>query len=120
MPNVVSERNNFYFQQYFPSQTIQPEMIYKLLRFPFDWKTTFGFMGAMAIQYLMFLCGMRIGACALILAAGSYLHGIAISKCIKGSLFAINRNAKSKANRSHLLEQIIEFLQLHSNTQQLS
>lgn len=77
-------------------------------------------MVAMAIQYAMFSRGEMIGACALTLAIGSYLYAIAISKCLKASLFAINRNAKSKANRRHLLEQIIEFLDMHSKSQQLS
>lgn len=77
-------------------------------------------MVAMAVQYTMFSCGMKIGACALVFASGAYFYGIAISECIKMSLFAINENAKSKTNRCHLLEQIIEFLKLHSGAQQLS
>lgn len=61
-----------------------------------------------------------IGACILVLAIGSYLYVIAMSKSIKGSLFAIKRNAQANADQSILEEQIIEFLKLHSSAKRLS
>lgn len=54
------------------------------------------------------------------LSIGSYLYGIAYSKAIKGSLFTINQSIQAQADPSILLEQLTEFLELHSNAKQLS
>lgn len=68
----------------------------------------------------MFTHGVAIIACVLGLAIGSFLYGMALSKDIKMSLFYINRNARAEGDQSILLEQIVEFLQLHSSSKQLS
>lgn len=74
----------------------------------------------MAIQCVMFSRGELIGACVLVLSIGSYMYGMAHNKIIKGCLFAINRNAQIKSNRSHLFEQIVEFMESHANAKKLS
>lgn len=89
-------------------------------RFPWNWKNPFGFLIAIAIQNALFSYALMIGACLVAFGIGAYLYEIAVSNCIKGSLFAINRNTQAKADQSILLEQFIEFLKLHSNAKQLS
>lgn len=93
---------------------------HSIRRFPFDSKNPFGFLVAIAIQYVMFSRGELVGACALVLAIGSYLYSMAITKSIKACLFAIMRNVKYQNNRTHLFKQFVEFIKLHSGAQQLS
>lgn len=45
---------------------------------------------------------------------------IALNKIVKASLFNFNRNIRAKADQTVLLEQLIEFLELHSSAKQLS
>lgn len=68
----------------------------------------------------MFSFGMEIGAGVFVLSIGAYLYGVSLSKEIKVSLFAINRNSQSKTDQTILLGQIIEFLEVHSSGQRLS
>lgn len=89
-------------------------------RFPFDWKNPVGFLIAISIQYTMFKYGSRICTCFFALSIGSQLYAIALSKAIKGSLLSINQNNQAKSDEPILLEQINEFIELHSNAQQLS
>lgn len=42
------------------------------------------------MQYIMQMCLLLTGACALVFGIGAYLFLIAISKCLKVSLFGIN------------------------------
>lgn len=88
-------------------------------RLPFDWKSPYGYLIAIAIQYVMGRYGYMIGASIFVLSIGAYLYGNSLSKGIKGSLFAFNRNVRAKTDQSILLEQVIEFLELHSNAKQL-
>lgn len=71
------------------------------------------------MEYVVFLHGVRIGACVLILAIGSYLYAVGLCKRIKESLFAIIRSTQTKTDQSILLGEIIEFIELHSSAQQL-
>lgn len=89
-------------------------------RVPFDMKNPLGFLMALTMQGTMFCYGMTVGSYVLALAAGAYSYGIALSKCIKGSLFCINRSTLAKIDQSILLEQFAEFIDLHSSTEQLS
>lgn len=90
-------------------------------RFPFVWKNPFGFLAVSTMEYVMFLQGMKIGACILVLGIGSFLYAIALSKIIKKILFAINRNTQcDKIDSSIFVEQIVEFMELHLSAQQLS
>lgn len=92
----------------------------QIQRLPFDWKNPFNFLIAIAIQCAMLLCGLSIGSCVLAFTIGSYFYAIGLSKTVTGILFSFNRNIQSKADRSILLEQLIEFLGFHSRSKQLS
>lgn len=74
----------------------------------------------MAMLYTMILFGLRISACVLALAIASYLYAIALSKVVKGCLFSIHRSAQAKTDQATLLDQAIEFLEVHSSAKQLS
>lgn len=89
-------------------------------RFPFDWKTPLGFLIAMGAQYTVLSYLTMIGGCVLVLGIGTFLYLMTMSKCIKSCLFAIGRNAELKSNRTHIEEQLIEFIQYHSRVKQLS
>lgn len=90
-------------------------------RFPFDWRSPFGFLVAIAIQYVMVTYFLVIAAPILIMVIASYLYCIAVSKIVKRGLLHINRNAQAKEiDQSTLLEQIIESLKMYSCMKQLS
>lgn len=59
-----------------------------------------------------------IGGGIFVLAIGCFLYGIAMTKCIKGSLFAVSQNAHAKPDR--ILKQLAEFTEFHSRVKQLS
>lgn len=99
----------------YPKTTLVNRTEFFSRRFPFDWRNPVGFMIAMTTQYVMFLYGIKVPACVLALSIGSYLYSIALSKDVKGSLFMFKRNIQSKADQSLLLEQLAEFIDLHSN-----
>lgn len=79
-------------------------------------------MIASGIQFAMLTYAFTINAPLITMSIASYLYAIALSRIVKGSLFAINRssNRAEKLDRSILLEQIIEFLEVHSSAKQLS
>lgn len=62
---------------------------------------------------------LMIAACILSYAFGSYFLGMAMSKSVKGSLFAINRSTGDKIDQKLILDQIAEFIDLHSTAEQL-
>lgn len=89
-------------------------------RLPFAWRNPFGFSAAIAIQFTMMSYAAMIGACIIAFAFGFYLYTTAMTKCIRGSLFLINRSAQSKNNRKNIDEQLVELIWFHSRVKQLS
>lgn len=89
-------------------------------RLPFAWRSPFGFLVAVVIQYTMMSYAAMIGACIIAFAFGFYLYTTAMTKCIKGILFHVNRSAESKTNRKMVHKQIVEFIRFHSRVKQLS
>lgn len=87
---------------------------------PFDWKSSFGFLITMAVQYLMFVWMVMIGACVAVLVIGFYVYVIAMSKCIKQILSAIDKSLRVKTNRKRIGVQLIEFIEFHTQVKQLS
>lgn len=75
---------------------------------------------ANAVEYAMASYGLKIGACALCFAIGSFLYSMAACKCLKENLSAIQGSTKHKTSRKLILEQMIEFIGFHSQTKQLS
>lgn len=91
-----------------------------LHRLPFDWQTPFGYFIAIAMQYVMVLYMLMLGAFFISLAVGSYVYMVAANKCTKCSLSSINRNAiTDHANQNGLLEQFIELIRFQSAEKEL-
>lgn len=89
-------------------------------RFPFDWKSPFEYLMAMAIQIIATTYSFTIAACILSLSVGFTLFLFAMSKVAKISVICINQKAGDKTARKRILEQLIEFLEFHSRMKQLS
>lgn len=89
-------------------------------RFPFNWKNPVGFLVAISIQYTITAYGLTFCACVFGLAVGCFLYVIALNKIIKASLFNFSQNTRAKIDQIILLEQLIEFIELHSGAKQLS
>lgn len=89
-------------------------------RAPIDTKNPVGFTLAIFAEFLGFLYVAVVGTCVIIMAIGSYLYAIAMTKCVKGSLFSISRHAHRKKDQARVFKQIVEFIQFDSRTKQLS
>lgn len=89
-------------------------------RLPFDYKSPLGFLLAIAIQYTMLVYALLFGSCVVALGIGFFLYEMAASKCIKTTLFSINRNIHAETDAAQIMEQLIEFLQFDSQHEQLS
>lgn len=87
---------------------------------PFDWKNPCGFLAAIAILYGMLTCVALIGGSVLILAIGFYIYQLAVSKCIKENLCAIEESSRIKTERQLIRGQLIEFIEFHTKAKQLS
>lgn len=99
-----------------PSQT-------KLLlheRLPFKWRNPVGFLIAIVMEYAILLYALIVTASILSMAIASFLYAVALSRDIKGSLFAFNLNAQAKVDQPILLDQLTEFIEVHSSAKQLS
>lgn len=68
----------------------------------------------------MLTYGLMIVASVAATGIGYYFFLIAMSQTIKGSLIVINRNVEGKPEQKCIWEQLIEFLEYHSNVKQLS
>lgn len=86
-------------------------------RFPFDCKHLIGFISAVAMQYVMLSCTLKISASGVSLPIGCTLYFFAMSKCIKQNLFAISQSCPFKTDRSQKLirDQFIEYIEFDSS-----
>lgn len=88
-------------------------------RFPFNAKNPFGFLIALALQYIMFSYAAKIAAGVLALAIGLYLYTIAMSKCVKQNLIAMSQSFRSKSQsktaRPFIRDQFIEYIKCYSS-----
>lgn len=90
-------------------------------RFPFDWRNPFGYLVTIIISYTFYWYELMIGACTISLAFGIYFYLLAMSKTIKDNLFFINNQSiDAKINKQLMLNQIVEFIDLHTFATQLS
>lgn len=77
----------------------------------------------MAVQYMLFAYLLYVAACVLVLAFGSFLYAMAMTKCIEENLFAIGKSTQAKVKQTEqieLWEQLIEYIEFHSRAKQLS
>lgn len=83
-------------------------------RFPFNWKTPFGYLSAFILLNIKLAYSLWIGACILALGIGLYFIMIAMNKSVKRNLFSIKRNVKNKINQEVIWKQFVEFFEFHS------
>lgn len=87
---------------------------------PFDWRNPVGYSVVVSLQYFMTVwIGCFVGSIAT-LGVSSYLIGVAVADDIKGHLYAINDNAKTKRTRLTAVEQFSDFIENHTFVKQLS
>lgn len=90
------------------------------LRFPFNWRSPFEYLIAVIMEYTMLSYSLKIPACTISLGFGSYLVGIAASKCLKQCIFSINRSTATTVDGVLIFEQFAEFIEFHSQIKRLS
>lgn len=95
-------------------------VFFNLKRMPYNMNTPVGFLIAISHEFLMYLYVAMVGTCVITLGIGSYIYGIAMSKCIKGSIFSISRHSHCKKNPSRVFKRIVEFVHYHSRKKMLS
>lgn len=103
-----------YFLIHFSPYFAVSNMLFFFERLPFDYKNPVGFLTSIAMQYIMFSYAMKIGTCVIALAIGFYLYLIAMQKCIKQNLAAIERHIQSKTEQKFIRNQLIEYIQFDS------
>lgn len=90
-------------------------------RFPFDWRSPFGYSIALMIEYIVCLYSLKITACLFALGIGCFVYLFAASKCVKGSIEVINEStSEAEVNSRITFERFTEFIQFHSHVKQLS
>lgn len=92
----------------------------KFSRLPFNWKSPILFLAAVTVKYIGTQYILIVDACAVSLAVGTFCYALASSKCLKGSLFKFNRNARAGTNLVSISEHLAEFIRFHSQVLQLS
>lgn len=101
-------------------QTENWKCFFVLHRFPFNWRTPFGYLSAFILQYMALKYVVMVGACIIVLAIGLYFYLIALSKSMKRSLLSIHQNSTDKTKRTIIWGQFTEFIDFHSKVKQFS
>lgn len=91
-----------------------------LRRIPFDWRNPLGFSIVIIIQYEMASKILRLTACALSFALGTFIFAVSLVNDIKNDLHAINEMTKQKKTQSNISKQLFKFMDIHSDVKQLS
>lgn len=92
-------------------------------RFPFDTKKLWGYLMGIVVESIIIRCACIFSANFLGLGIGCFLFLFSSVRDMKGTLRSINKNAKTRsmvANRARTLKQFFAFIQLHSESRQLS
>lgn len=90
-------------------------------RFPFDSKRPVGYMIAVILEYITFLYLLNIAAFCGSLETGCFMFMISFTNDIQRNLQSMNENTKSKRKqRTQTPRQLIDFVEFHSATKQLS
>lgn len=101
--------------------TIIAELIGDILdRFPFDWKTPFGYVIASAVQNIIMTYALSIGGCIVVFGIMCYLFLMGAIKSMTVGLLKISKKTRKRRHQKLTMQQLIEFFQFHSHMQQLS
>lgn len=94
--------------------------IKRLFRFPFDHKNPFGFSLAAIITYLLAVFAINFLANIVSIAIGTNLLLISITKDIKSILKKIHHDGDTPMNHLEIINQIVQYVQLHTDVKELS
>lgn len=89
-------------------------------RFLFDWKSPLGYFATVVLQCIAMAYAFTYLASMIIFAVGAALFFIGVTEDIQAMLKSINDDAKDNTNRLHIAKQLFRFVQLHSDSKQLS
>lgn len=90
------------------------------IRFPFDWKNPVGFLMTAIIAYALFQHTLSCATYMVCYGIGMNFYIVSLIEDIKCHLNVINNNIRTEVNRIEISNQISEYLQLHSDSTQLS
>lgn len=93
---------------------------FQIYRFPFDWKTLNGYLGAISFQYVMTWYFVFLNACIIFFSFGSIFTLITFTKDIIACLKSFNESVKNNENRLQSSEQLFACIRFHSAAKQLS
>lgn len=82
--------------------------------------TPIGYSLAVPFQCIIITYAFSALMTTVSIGIGNYLFGMSLTDDIKTILHSIDKNSKSRKNRQNLRAQFIEFINLHSDTKQLS
>lgn len=88
-----------------------------MIRFPFDWKTPFGYLIAFAVQCITLLIAVQFIALIVSNGIGVYLLIISMIKDLKR---AVKHLIKLDKNEHLFIKQLYDFIEFHSIAKQLS
>lgn len=95
--------------------------LYSNSRFPFKWNNPLGYLIVFSIEYFAGLTSLCVVTCQTTFIIGNSLMLISVAKIMKNDLLEIDAAAPAtKENRLKLSNQLSQFVQLHSDTKQLS
>lgn len=89
-------------------------------RLPFEWRTPIGYLIAFSIQFASFYCILLSADCFMGFLIGSCETLLTLTEDVKTELSALDDANKSGENAANLKQQMCDFVDLHSNTRQLS
>lgn len=92
----------------------------EIYRFPFDWQTPTGYILAMSIQYIQTVYTFLFANSAFAMGLSSYLIANVVADDIKINLNLMNVDVKIAKNRLKTIQQIYDFIEVHSFLQELS
>lgn len=84
-----------------------------LYRFPFDCRTSIGYLIAICLQSQIFTLIVKNPSFTWSFALPSLLYSNTIAKDLKRSLMHMDKNAKKNRHRSHIMGELTEILGLY-------
>lgn len=92
----------------------------KCVRLPFNWKNPIGYSFAVLFHFILYTYIFSTMMTMVSVSVASFLYEFSLTEDLKCILHSIDENSKTKKNRRNLYAPFAEFINLHSDTKQLS
>lgn len=92
----------------------------RISRFPFNWRNLIVYLVVVILQYVILTQFFVLGAGLVFAGVGSFLFAVTATKDLKKNLRSFNKCAILAKNRSRILSQLSDSVELHSALKQLS